>query len=196
MQLQFFNYMPKEFEEQAALLFYNSLIEKFAPILNSQEKALEVLKSSFISDMCIVAIHENKLVGLVGMQTTKQGFIEPDFKAMQKVYGFWGAWIRLAKLALLHHKAKGDELYIDGIVVADEMRGRGVGSKLFEQVVEHAKKENLEYITLEVIDTNPKAKALYERLGFKVQSSRSLFPYNKLLGFSFERAEFMRKKIS
>jgi RimJ/RimL family protein N-acetyltransferase len=63
--------------------------------------------------------------------------------------------------AYLHHQAwLGIELHRD-------FRGYGVGSALIQQAVSWAKSHGIELIRLGVLDTNPRAKSLYARLGFQ-----------------------------
>lgn len=53
------------------------------------------------------------------------------------------------------------------IIVKNEMRGKGIGSALLEQLMQHAKaKFKIETLHLEVYEGNP-AKRLYERAGFE-----------------------------
>lgn len=65
------------------------------------------------------------------------------------------------------HEVQEDELHIHGIVVSSKYRSMGIGSKLFNEVENIASKKKLDKITLEVLDTNTKAYALYEKLGFE-----------------------------
>lgn len=53
-----------------------------------------------------------------------------------------------------------------GILVSEEYRGKGVGTRLLEELMKVAKEKfNIEILHLEVYDGNP-AQRLYERLGF------------------------------
>jgi ribosomal protein S18 acetylase RimI-like enzyme len=72
---------------------------------------------------------------------------------------------------------------MDGIAVDPRIRGRGVGSLLMEEVAAVAVEHDCREIRLDVIDTNPRARALYERRGFTaVKTERT--PYLRgLLGF-------------
>lgn len=47
------------------------------------------------------------------------------------------------------------------------MRGMGVGTLLIEKVCEYAKQNSLNSVRLQVVDNNPKARKLYDRLGFE-----------------------------
>lgn len=60
-------------------------------------------------------------------------------------------------------------LYIDDICVDENYRRHGVGKKLYEYVVEFARKEKCFNITLNVWDKNPGAQRFYEGMGMKVQ---------------------------
>lgn len=55
-----------------------------------------------------------------------------------------------------------------GILVSKEVRGRGLGRKLFKEVMEKgAKKMKLKIITLDVFVKNKIAQGLYKKMGFK-----------------------------
>lgn len=51
--------------------------------------------------------------------------------------------------------------------IRDEHRGNGYASAAMKAAVDHAKKQNLETITLEVPGESPDARHIYEKLGFK-----------------------------
>jgi ribosomal protein S18 acetylase RimI-like enzyme len=61
---------------------------------------------------------------------------------------------------LQHHAILGVELHRD-------FRGYGVGTVLIQQALAWGRKHGLEMIRLGVLDSNVRAKALYERLGFQ-----------------------------
>nr|WP_284454934.1 GNAT family N-acetyltransferase [Actinomadura madurae] len=75
------------------------------------------------------------------------------------------------------------QLVMDGIAVDAGIRGRGVGSLLIEEVAAVAAEQDCREIRLDVIDTNPRARALYGRRDFTaVRTERT--PYLRgLLGF-------------
>lgn len=62
---------------------------------------------------------------------------------------------------------RGDSIYIGGIQILPEYRGRGIGTQVIESLIVEAE-EKMIPITLEVRHNNTDAFSLYERLGFQV----------------------------
>ncbi|MEU9985574.1 GNAT family N-acetyltransferase [Streptomyces sp. NPDC048045] len=58
---------------------------------------------------------------------------------------------------------------IQGLAVADEARGKGVGRALIRAAVEEARGRGARRITLRVLGHNAPARRLYESEGFKVE---------------------------
>jgi ribosomal protein S18 acetylase RimI-like enzyme len=58
-------------------------------------------------------------------------------------------------------------LNLHDIAVVPRFRGLGIGSRLIEAAVEEARRRGCVKLTLEVLEGNTRAKALYERLGFR-----------------------------
>lgn len=54
-----------------------------------------------------------------------------------------------------------------GIGMVEEYWGYGIGTIILQSLLEFAQNSGLEMITLEVVDQNQRAIALYERFGFK-----------------------------
>ena len=60
-----------------------------------------------------------------------------------------------------------------GIDVIREWRGKGVGTDLFQHIIDWAKKSNvITRIELEVMTDNARAIHVYEKLGFKMEGKR------------------------
>ncbi|MER2064567.1 MAG: GNAT family N-acetyltransferase [Alkalibacterium sp.] len=59
------------------------------------------------------------------------------------------------------------EWYLDSLVTHQDYRGQGVGKELLEAAFKKAKASGFSVIGLNVDHENPRAKALYERMGFK-----------------------------
>ena len=72
---------------------------------------------------------------------------------------------------------------MDGIFVDEQARSRGVGSALLGAVKARAAADGLSSIRLDVIDSNPRARALYERHGFVAGDVTHIGPLHHLFGF-------------
>jgi len=60
-------------------------------------------------------------------------------------------------------------LYIDDLCVDEDTRGMHIGTKLYNHVVDFARKSGCYNVTLNVWAGNDGAMKFYERIGFKVQ---------------------------
>jgi ribosomal protein S18 acetylase RimI-like enzyme len=64
---------------------------------------------------------------------------------------------------------KQDSLYIHEVQILPEFQGKGLGTAVVQCVLEQGARRTLP-VTLSVVPANPRAKRLYERLGFEVTS--------------------------
>ena len=62
-------------------------------------------------------------------------------------------------------------LYIDDLCVLDAYQGKGIGTKLYEEVVRYAKMRKCHAITLNVWEGNEDARAFYDKMGFTPQKT-------------------------
>lgn len=62
-------------------------------------------------------------------------------------------------------------LYIDDLCVLEEVRGKHVGTRIYDYVVEIARQSGCYNVTLNVWECNPGAKEFYEKCGLKVQKT-------------------------
>lgn len=60
-------------------------------------------------------------------------------------------------------------LFVDDLCVSEKARGKGLGAKLYEYVVDFALKNGCYNVTLDVWSCNEQAVKFYEKCGMKVQ---------------------------
>ncbi|WP_216596538.1 GNAT family N-acetyltransferase [Leptotrichia sp. oral taxon 212] len=60
-------------------------------------------------------------------------------------------------------------LFVDDLCVSEKARGKGIGAKLYEYVVNFALKNGCYNVTLDVWSCNEQAIKFYEKCGMKVQ---------------------------
>lgn len=187
--------IPKEFVRSAAELYLSALWEKFEPILGNGERAIAIIESSIEAGNCFSALEDNDLIGVLAMQTAEQHFLNTGFTDFSTQYGFAGAIAKGIALQLLQYKPRHGELYVEGVAVADDARGKGVGTKLFEAMTNYARAQKYKTISLEVIDTNQRALQLYKRLGFAIKKRSSIWPLNKIIGWLFKASILMESSV-
>lgn len=129
--------------------------------------------------------NDGTLLGVAGFKTSNGAMTDGEFEDLTAIYGLFGTLWRLPLLLLLGRKVEPDVLLMDGIFVAEHARSQGVGKALLQAVSAEAKARGCVSVRLDVIDTNPRARALYERTGFKPLENHDLGPLKWLFGFSY-----------
>lgn len=65
---------------------------------------------------------------------------------------------------------KGKGLYLDDLYVAEKHRGKGIGKKLFDQIIEKGKKINAKQLHWQVLDWNTPAIEFYKKYGASIDA--------------------------
>ena len=71
--------------------------------------------------------------------------------------------------------------------------GLGIGTAMFSELIEAAKKHGTEILELEFVEGNQRAQKLYERMGFKVISERPNM--HKLKAGSYRKEIYLQKYL-
>ncbi|KAB3532135.1 GNAT family N-acetyltransferase [Alkaliphilus pronyensis] len=162
---------------RAAQLYSKAFERKFAKVIGKEE-VIEVLLERVMNPNCSFGAYntENKLIGLVGYHVRNQMLISISPWDFIKTFGLLSGFFKAILAHIIFHRKADNEkqLLMDGIAVDATCRGQGVGTLLFNTLITFAKSEGYESIKLDVIDENPKAKALYERLGFVQKEYKKL----------------------
>jgi GNAT superfamily N-acetyltransferase len=58
---------------------------------------------------------------------------------------------------------KGQALYLEDILITNEMRGKGIGKLLFDRLIEEAREKNFNRIIWQVLDWNEPAINFYKK---------------------------------
>ncbi|WP_236702554.1 GNAT family N-acetyltransferase [Thalassomonas actiniarum] len=168
-----------------ALLYEEAFGVKFSSAIPDRLKRVEIIAKSFVPEFSFAAINKNGVVGLAGFQVLS-GSLTGGIGATQLIndLGFWkGTWACMI-FSLFERKPSARELVMDGIAVNAEFRGQGIGSELLDHIIDYASENGFESVRLDVIDSNPRARKLYESKGFVVLKTE-YFPYlQRLIGFS------------
>jgi len=169
---------------RAAELYWQAFEGKLGKVLGPAPAAQRFLASVLRLNNCLSAYDaDGVLVGLAGLHGASGGFVGGTFKDMARVYGTLGALWRAPLIDLLERTHEAHVLLMDGIVVARDQRGRGVGTALLDAVVAEARAQGYQAVDLDVIDSNLGARALYIRQGFEDVRRQNAGPLRWLFGF-------------
>ena len=161
--------LPEPQRSAAARLYWGAFGEKLGWVLGPRARALRYVEKTIRADHAIVALdRDGALLGIAGFKTMYGSFAGGSLIDMQAAYGVLGAAWRSWLLARLSHEVDNRRFLIDGICVQPEVRGHGIGSQLVAALCDEARRRGYREIRLEVVDTNARARRLYERLGFVV----------------------------
>jgi ribosomal protein S18 acetylase RimI-like enzyme len=93
--------------------------------------------------------------------------------------------VRAAAFLMVFHWVKFPEthLYVDSVAVAPDFQGRGMGTMLLDAVAQEAQRRGKRALWLYCVERNTRARALYERYGFRFLKRDHLWWCAWLLGF-------------
>jgi ribosomal protein S18 acetylase RimI-like enzyme len=174
--------LPEHLRAQAAALYWQAFGQKLGRVMGPDARALRFLHRVIRADHAIVALEDGQLLGLVGFKTPHAAFAGGGFGDMWAVYGVGALW-RAALLRLLERDVDNARFLMDGLCVSEGARGRGVGTALLAAITDEARVRGYGAVRLDVIDTNPRARALYERQGFVAVRTAGLGVLRHVFGF-------------
>jgi len=180
--IRLLDHLPSERVDDAAALYLAALADTLLPVYGVGSRALRALVCGFNRHMCITAVENDRLVGILGIQTAAAGFMDVKVNTLRPFYGAFGSIWRMALLTLLHYSPMADEAYIDGVAVMPAYRGRGVGTRLIAALEVWATGQGMSIIRLEVVDANPRAEKLYRRIGFEAVREQTVWPVGTRFG--------------
>ncbi|MBN1260439.1 MAG: GNAT family N-acetyltransferase, partial [Anaerolineae bacterium] len=146
--------LPEEHRASAAQLYYTAFRQKLSPIFRSDEDAIAVLEEALNSNFGITALYEGEFAGVAGIQYGGGHFVDISPAIMTRRFGRLRGWLKLIPLALMARPQREGQLLMDGIVVAPEMRGKGIGTRLLQAVMTFARDHGFREVRLDVVDTN------------------------------------------
>ena len=180
------------------------LIDAFGPKLmhlelmcDDTETLRTLLRRSINTDMGVYALDDGDVVGFAALDYgPARRFFDVRLRPLIETFGFWGGLMRWSARALfgIENNGRRSALRVEMIAVAQAARGRGVGTSLLTAVREHARDLALHRVTLEVVDTNPRARRLYEQVGYRVIKRTRYGGLTRAGGFT--AVDFMEQSVS
>ena len=176
--------LPETLRRDAARLYWQAFGSKLGAVLGPDARALRFLERVIRLDQVIVARDGDQLLGLAGFKTPQGSFAGGSPADMRAVYGRIGAFWRMTLIGLLSRDIDNDRFLLDGICVAVPRRSQGIGAALMAEISAEAVRRGYSAVRLDVVDGNWRARALYERLGYRAVKQQRLGPLRHVFGFS------------
>ena len=174
--------LPPASSAKVAALYFDIFSRKLGAVLG-RRAAVAMIADHISADRIIVARNAEEIVGIAGLKYDGTGFFAPDRRGFLKRYGPLVGRVRARLWASVQTNPRPHQLLLDGLGVQADLRGRGIGTALLKAVDRRARELDKTEVILEVVDTNPQARALYERLGYRTVLTTRRWMF-RLAGFS------------
>jgi ribosomal protein S18 acetylase RimI-like enzyme len=163
-----------------AALIYEVDFRTFDHLFTTKDKAISAIEKSLEKDECLKVISDNnQLIGMLRFYTHDKKS-KTHFNSLKLLI------VDILDYFVVCDIEKGD-FYIAEFAIDKKYRSKGYGTKVLSDIIDHATKNNYKRIILDSDFRNPKAKALYEKLGFNVFNKKSFLKrgmYNMELNIS------------
>lgn len=176
--------IPKGCETRAAALYWEAFGGKLGNVMRPKHKALAFIRRVLDPTHAISALDQDgTLIGVVGFKTYKSALVGGTFADMRAVYGTFSALWRATLISLIERDTENERFLMDGIFVTADVRGRGVGTALLTAIMKEARERGYASLRLDVINTNPRARKLYEKRGFVATKTKHMGILRLIFGF-------------
>lgn len=175
--------LPDTMRDQAAELYWLAFGDKLDRVMGPAPRARRFIAQAIRADHAVVAVEGGRLLGLAGFKTVRGAFVGGSGREMRAAYGMFGAAWRTVALSMLYQDIDNERFLIDGLCVVPDARSQGIGTLLIEAICDEARSRGYRGVRLDVVDTNLRAKKLYQRLGFIAEGTDRLGIAAPLFGF-------------
>ena len=142
--------IPETQLSAAAELYDEAFGQKFALAIPDRKTRIAFLETCFMPAFAFCALADGRLVGLAGFHA-KDGSLTGGMGLGQLFaqLGFFSGLRAAGIFALYEREPSAGELLMDGIAVNAEVRGRGVGGRLLEEIISYAHEHTYDYVRLD-----------------------------------------------
>lgn len=182
-----------------AQLLYNSGPELYDFLYKTEKNtALDFIEFEYLSTkgFCshknLSIISKNKNVIATGCFYTKTRYPILAAGTVLNIFQYFGLYSGLSILIKLKHLSsimatpRKQEVYLSNFSVDPNYRGQGIGTKILNTQRKELEENNITALKLDVADNNPRAKQLYESLGFVAEKYKEFSQPNNNVPNAFE----------
>jgi ribosomal protein S18 acetylase RimI-like enzyme len=188
MTVEKFSFKDKDEKTQLIIsqILYKAFETKFTPILKkvSTAEALEIIKQTLLPTSGLLGREGSKIIGVAILSSKKAPSLNIDKSLIKKIGYIPYKYFKY----VFHVETINDDqtIKIELLAINKKVRGKGFGSKLLTEIIKYSRQEKYKKILLDVVDTNPRAKMLYKRIGFKTTNKHYSGVLTKAFGYSYE----------
>lgn len=164
-------------------LYWEAFGRKLRPAFRSPQVGEAIVRAALRPDHFLVARRDGQVLGVRGFYGEGAGAVDLRWSQVRQSLSVMAALRASLVLAPLARTDRSEALVLDGICVDSAGRGRGIGTLLLQAAADHAREIGARAVRLSVVDTNPRARALYERRGFTPVDSGKLGALAGIYGF-------------
>jgi GNAT superfamily N-acetyltransferase len=177
--------VPDELRLQVAKLIYDTFVDKFRYTIGPRYKGISFIAASLQSEFGLVAFHEGKFVGVACAKTDKGELFQVRFSTWIRTYHIRALQSFFIGFPFWYERNEPEVLTLASLSIKKGFRGKGIGTKIVKEFIRYGSAEGFQAVKLAVINSNVRAKELYERLGFKKRKYTSIpRPWSFFLGFT------------
>lgn len=173
-----------EHRDAAANLYWDAFGRKLDHAIGPRSRGIGLIERGLDPSRAVAAFQADDLVGIAGFNLGGRALTTIRAWDIVKEFGPWSGLRRIAWASILHRKPPPDALSMDGIVVRADRRGHGIGKLLLARLFEIAEENGKRVVRLDVVDTNPAARLLYDHQGFVEIKTEKTPLLRRVMGFS------------
>ena len=168
---------------RVAELYWEAFARKLRPGFRDDQTGVQAVKAGLQSENVLIARRHGALLGVCGFYGAKSGAVDLTWSSLRRTLTISAATRASTVLAVLSRSTRSDALVLDGICVDRAARGLGIGTALLNAASSYARSIDVRRVRLSVVDSNPRARALYERQGFRPVGGGALGFLSVVYGF-------------
>lgn len=184
--------LPSSAVEVVAAQYFDIFPRKLGLVLG-RRKGVKMIADHLNKDQIFVAWVANKIVGIAGFKYDGVGLFELDKQAFVECYGPFIGRARAAIWASVQTTPRPQQLLLEGLGVLPDRRSSGIGTMLLKAIEQRTMELGKTEVILEVTDTNSRAMALYERVGYRIVVTKRRLMFRPA---GFSAAHLMLHKLS
>lgn len=185
---------PDARRPEAAAMYWQAFGGKLGRIMAPEARALAYITRVMQPSHVLAAVDDDgSLLGVVGFRTARGSFVGGGPADLRRTYGRLGGTLRAGLLALMIRDTDNERFLVDGFCVRADRRGEGIGRALIAALCIEARRRGYRQVRLDVVGENIRARALYEREGFRAAG----LSHSRLSGwlFGFQTVTTMVREI-